>query len=222
MFQGFSPETFEFLWGIRFNNEKPWFEAHKKEYQDHLLIPMRELCADVQREMAERFPKVPLNQHISRIYRDARRLFGRGPFKDHMWLTLFRWDQGDDGSKPVFWFEVSPDNWSYGMGYWMASPTVMANHRARADRDDRPLLKLANRLKKQDTFILEGPEYARKKEAPRKDLESWYNKKSLSIGCTRELGEELYSPQLVTTLADGFTFLMPYYEYFSTLWAEGE
>ena len=32
MFQGFSGATVDFMWGIRFNNEKGWFEAHKEEY----------------------------------------------------------------------------------------------------------------------------------------------------------------------------------------------
>ena len=32
MFQGFSQEAVDFLWGIRFNNERGWFEAHKEEY----------------------------------------------------------------------------------------------------------------------------------------------------------------------------------------------
>ena len=31
MFTGFSDATVDFLWGIRFNNEKPWFEEHKDD-----------------------------------------------------------------------------------------------------------------------------------------------------------------------------------------------
>ena len=31
MFRGFSPETMDFLWGIRMNNERSWFLAHKNE-----------------------------------------------------------------------------------------------------------------------------------------------------------------------------------------------
>lgn len=100
MFQGFSPETIEFLWGIRFNNEKTWFEAHKPDYLKYLYQPMKELGADVQGKLLERFPKSQLNLKISRIYRDARRLFGRGPYKDHLWLTLFRWDGGEEGARP--------------------------------------------------------------------------------------------------------------------------
>lgn len=221
MFEGFSPQTVDFLWGIRFNNERSWFEAHKTDYQTYLLAPMKELAADVQAEMAERFAKVQLNVRVSRIYRDARRLFGRGPYKDHLWFSMYRWDK-DDGSRPVFWFELAPDNWSYGMGFWMAPAATMAKHRARIDHNYKPMLTLAHRLAKQDTFELEGPEYARRKEPPHKDLVSWYNKKSLSIGCSNSLSEELYDPSLVTLLADGFTFLMPYYDYFSTLWADGE
>ena len=47
MFEGFRPETIDFLWGIRFNNEKSWFEAHKQEYLDYLYNPMKELAAAV-------------------------------------------------------------------------------------------------------------------------------------------------------------------------------
>ena len=39
MFQGFDDTTVDFLWGIRLNNERPWFEAHKQEYLDHLYRP---------------------------------------------------------------------------------------------------------------------------------------------------------------------------------------
>ena len=84
MFEGFSKETVDFMWGIRFNNERGWFEAHKSDYQTYFLNPMKELGGQVQAELLDRFPKSGLNLKISRIYRDARRLFGRGPYKDHL------------------------------------------------------------------------------------------------------------------------------------------
>lgn len=33
MFQGFTQGTTDFLWGIRFNNERSWFLAHKEEFR---------------------------------------------------------------------------------------------------------------------------------------------------------------------------------------------
>ena len=43
MFQGFSPETIDFLWGIRMNNNRDWFLQHKQQYTDTLYTPMKEL-----------------------------------------------------------------------------------------------------------------------------------------------------------------------------------
>ena len=88
MFTGYSGETLDFLWGIRFNNERSWFLAHKEEYLRCLYQPTMELGAQAQALMGEKFPKLALNLHVSRIYRDARRLHGRGPYKDHLWFTL--------------------------------------------------------------------------------------------------------------------------------------
>ena len=79
MFHGFSQETVDFMWGIRFNNEKSWFELHKADYQTYFLTPMKDLGAQVQSALLDRFPQSGLNLKISRIYRDARRLFGRRP-----------------------------------------------------------------------------------------------------------------------------------------------
>ena len=222
MFQGFTPETIDFLWGIRFNNEKSWFELHKQDYLNTLYRPMQALAADIQADLNERKGCGGLNVKVSRIYRDARRLHGRGPYKDHLWLSLFRWEDGNDGSRPVFWFELTPDDWSAGMGFWCAQPAMMERHRARIDQAPQALLTLDRRLRRQKTFALEGPEYARKKVSACPELERWYNKKSLTVGRRETLGEELYSPDLARTLSDGFAFLMPYYDYFSTLWADGE
>ena len=49
----FAPQTIDFLWGLRFNNNKPWFLAHKAEYETHLLTPMRLLSAELQQWLAE-------------------------------------------------------------------------------------------------------------------------------------------------------------------------
>ena len=222
MFQGFSQETVDFMWGIRFNNERGWFEANKESYLRSLYRPMKELGAEVQQRLAERFPDSCLNLKISRIYRDARRLFGRGPYKDHLWLSLFRSEgEADEGARPVLWFELAPEGWSYGMGFWCARPVTMAKHRSRMDRDHKPLLKLANRLNRQQEFTLDGPDYVKLgREAPHKVLTPWYSKKSLVLIHEEELTELIYSPELADRLVEGFTFLMPYYDYFSTLWAD--
>ena len=90
MFTGFTDATVDFLWGIRFNNERPWFEAHKETYLSELYRPMKDLGAEIYDFLSEQRPDDPMVCRVSRIYRDARRLHGRGPYKDHLWFCVER------------------------------------------------------------------------------------------------------------------------------------
>ena len=47
MFTGFSDATIDFLWELRFHNERPWFLEHKQVFLDTLDRPMKALAADV-------------------------------------------------------------------------------------------------------------------------------------------------------------------------------
>ena len=70
-FQGFTRETVDFMWGIRFNNEREWFMAHKEDYINTFLTPIKELGEQVYEAMHEALPDEPLILKVSRIYRDA-------------------------------------------------------------------------------------------------------------------------------------------------------
>ena len=76
MFQGFSQNAVDFLWGVKFNNNREWFLAHKQVYLNELDQPLRELAAQLLGAMNEAFPDAQLQSHVCRIYRDARRLHG--------------------------------------------------------------------------------------------------------------------------------------------------
>ena len=86
MFEGFSPETIDFLWGIRMNNNRPWFQEHKQEYTNYLYEPMKALGAQI----FQPFLDVPgMELKISRIYRDAR-LHPPTPYKESLWICIRR------------------------------------------------------------------------------------------------------------------------------------
>ena len=217
MFQGFSQEAVEFLWGIRFNNERGWFEAHKEEYLTLVAGPMRELGEQVHAAVEEEFPKLGLNLHVSRIYRDARRLHGRGPYKDHLWFTLRR-PKEEWVSQPAFYFELAPEYYSMGMGWYDATPLTMAKLRARIDRDPAAMEKLMRKLNRQKELVLETEDYKRPRApAPSKLLEPWYRARSFTICHNDKLTDELFSRDIVERLRQDFTFLLPYYDYFVTL-----
>lgn len=216
MFQGFSQESVDILWGIRFNNERSWFLAHKEEFQARVDAPLRELAAQVGQAMEEEFPKLGLSVKISRIYRDARRLYGRGPYKDHMWFSLRRPGQREGGA-PCFYFELAPEYYSYGMGAYDPTPLTMAKLRARIDRDPKSLETLARRLKRQEEFQLEGEEYKRPKGDPGPLLFPWYNRRQIVLSSDHNCEGLLFAPELADQVLAGFRFLVPYYRFMDTL-----
>ena len=79
MFTGFSDATIDFLWELRFHNERPWFLEHKQVFLDTLDRPMKALAADVTAALEQAHPDRKWYLHVARIYRDARRLHGNGP-----------------------------------------------------------------------------------------------------------------------------------------------
>ena len=216
MFQGFSQQAVDFLWGIRFNNERSWFLEHKQEYLTYVAEPLRQLGEEVQQVMEEKSPELGLNLHVSRIYRDARRLHGRGPYKDHLWFTLRR-PKERWVSLPAFYFEIAPEYYSFGMGCYDPTPVTMAKLRARIDRDPKSLETLARRLKRQKEFQLEGEEYKRPKGDPGPLLFPWYNRRQIVLSSDHNCEGLLFTPELADQMLAGFRFLVPYYRWMDTL-----
>ncbi|MEI3348551.1 MAG: DUF2461 domain-containing protein [Dysosmobacter sp.] len=217
MFTGFTDETVDFMWGIRFNNERSWFEAHKEIYLEHFYRPMVELADEIYAFLREQRPDYGLVRKVTRIYRDARRLHGRGPYKESLWFTV---EQPSEQwtAHPVFWFELMPEGWTCGMGYYMPRPVTMAKLRARIDRDPGTMEKMMRALSRQETFVLETEDYRRPKSAaPSPLLEPWYRAKSFSITHSDKLTDALFSREIVDWLKEQLPFLLPWYDYFVTL-----
>lgn len=217
MFQGFSEASHDFLWGIRFNNEKPWFEAHKQDYVDHVQTPLRELGREVYEGFLARHPDLPVMLRVCRIYRDARRLYGRGPYKSNLWFSL-RGNGENWAELPAFWFGIRPESYGFGLGIYNPKPAFMARFRQEIDQHPAEMEKLALRLTQQDTFFLQGEEYKRRKGEPPAPLDQWYNRKMVDLCCYREVDQRLYSPELAQEVLEGFEWLLPYYHYFSNLY----
>ena len=218
MFTGFSDATIDFLWELRFHNERPWFLEHKQVFLDTLDQPMKALAADVTAALEQAYPDRKWYLHVARIYRDARRLHGNGPYKENLWFTL-RCDSSRGPEIPAFYFEITPHNYSYGMGFWAPKAALMEAYRKAVDEHPEVLEKLVKRFNKQAQFTLSGPEYARKKTAPSPLLAAWYNKKSINLQHDAAPDERMFSQELAQDIIEGFRTLMPLYKYFDALCA---
>ena len=207
MFTGFTKETADFFWELSFNNERPWFLAHKEEFERVVNAPFKALAHDLYEEMSRRVPDGEFRVHLSRIYRDARRLFGRGPYKDHLWFTLTPAGGGEYG--PTFWFEIGAAEYSYGLGFWAPGAATMEALRRAIAANPAAFERIVTDVSGMRGFALHGEEYRRPKGDLGDVINPWYNRKYLDYGVRRDHDALLYSPELVGQLARDYEKLIP-------------
>ena len=211
MFEGFSPETFDFLWGIRMNNNRDWFMAHKAQYVNTLYEPMKALG----KELFAPFMDKPGNVlKVSRIYRDAR-LHHPEPYKESLWICI-RQDVEWWGENPCLYFEIRPEGVSYGFFIWQPRTATLENFRRKITAESDSFLKLIKKTEKATGVPITAQLYKRPKPTDNKKLERFFAWKGC-IDCTvtEEPGENLFTPELTQRVADFFQKLMPLYNYFN-------
>jgi len=211
MFTGFTPETIDFLWGIRMNNNRDWFQAHKKQYVSTLYEPMKALG----QELFQPFLEKPGNLlKVSRIYRDAR-MHPPEPYKESLWICI-RQDVEWWAENPCLYFEINPDEAHYGFFIWKMRTSAMEDFRRYITAHPDEFLDLIRKTEEAVGQPITAETYKRPKPTDNPALEPYFAWKG-QIGCTRSIapGPGIFGPELKDEVADFFEKLTPLYDYFN-------
>lgn len=210
MFEGFSPATIDFLWGIRFNNNREWFQAHKAEYEQHLYRPMLALAEAVK----SRFSLEGTIVKPSRIYRDVR--YASTPYKEWLWFVI-REDQQFWSEHPSLYFQIEPEGGSLGFIIYSPPAHLMETHRKRMLEKPDEFRAIAEKALRDGQFTDRSIRYKRIKEGGTPEMQSWYQLKNCFWEEQLPVGDALFDPELPEHLVRAFTRLAPVFEYFRTL-----
>ena len=211
MFSGFTPETIDFLWGVRMNNNRDWFQAHKKQYTDTLYEPMKELGKELFQPFLEKTGNIV---KVSRIYRDQR-MHPPEPYKESLWICI-RQDVEWWGENPCLYFEINPEGVDYGFFIWKPRTATMEAFRRHITAYPEEFLALMETTEKAVGTKVYADCYKRPKPTEDDRLLPYFAWKGM-IGCTRHIdpGEAMFGPQLKDEVADFFEKLIPLYDYFN-------
>jgi len=217
-FSGFSPHSLAFFEQLAAHNTKAWFEAHRDDYEEYLLEPLKELVSDLTPAMLALDPDLittpAVDKTISRIYRDTRFSRNKSPYKTCLWIT-FKRQSPDWKSDPCFFFEISADLCRYGMGFYSADRATMDNLRRFIETKPDEFRASIACLAGQTAFTLEGERYKRPLNlALAPDLQEWHQRKNVYLSCTRLADGRLFTRAIRDELAKGFALLQPVYELF--------
>jgi len=124
----FTPRALSFFRGLARHNAKPWFEAHREEYEAEVRGPMRELIEDLDTRFAQFAPEIGADPKRSmfRINRDIRFSKDKSPYKTHAacWFHHLNAERnvgaGAYAGSAGYYFHLEPGGRSMiGGGLWM-------------------------------------------------------------------------------------------------------
>ena len=152
----FSKAALDFFRGIKKNNKKEWFEAHRSDYEREVREPMRELIGEMSSRMTKFAPEMTgdAKRSMFRINRDIRFSKDKSPYKTNAACWFFHRSAGsrvgseaEEGSAG-FYFHLEPGRSMVGGGLWM--PPRPSLNKIRDAIADKPRIfeKVATGLEK--------------------------------------------------------------------------
>ena len=213
----FTPKAIEFLVENQIQNSRDWFKENKERYNRELLSPFVELVTQIAPDMLEIDPQLiteaRVDKALSRIHRDVRFSRDKSLYRNNMWFVFIREKKLYEGL-PAFYFDLTPEGFSYGMGYYQASTASMETIRRLILSDAPAFLKADKAFQEQDEFGMEGDAYKRSRHPDMAtDKREWLDKKSISFNHHSNDFDLLFSDRLANKLLEGFRLLAPVYDF---------
>jgi uncharacterized protein (TIGR02453 family) len=137
-FRAIRPAAFTFLRGLKKNNRREWFEAHRAEYEGEVREPLKALVDELDVRLARVAPEIVGDPRRSmfRIHRDIRFSKDKSPYKTNagVWLphrdASRRVGRGDDGGGAGYYFHLEPGQCFAAGGIWMPAQPSLKKLRA--------------------------------------------------------------------------------------------
>ena len=121
-FEGFPLKGINFLKKLKRNNNRPWFQSHKDEYEEYVKFPMQCLIATLGQKMSDVAPEIEFNpkKSIFRIYRDVRFSKNKAPYKTNIAASFsFRRKKKSPTEAPGLYVGIEPGQIFVGGGLYM-------------------------------------------------------------------------------------------------------
>src|SRR2546427_12312713 len=97
----FSAATLTFLRSLKRHNNRPWFEAHRAEYEAAVKQPMHALIEEMDVRLARLAPQIvgDAQRAMFRIYRDIRFSAAKSPSKTPPSCLVYQRDGSRAGGR---------------------------------------------------------------------------------------------------------------------------
>ncbi|MBX2933431.1 MAG: DUF2461 domain-containing protein [Ferruginibacter sp.] len=146
------PATLKFLNSLKKNNNKPWFDENRKQY-DVVRAGFIEMVSDIIKHIAKFEPAIGTQAAkgcVFRINRDVRFSKDKSPYKSH--FSCYFNKAGKKSNGAGYYLHIEPGKSFAGGGIWMPEPQVLANIRQELDYNFKNFKKIIGNSRFKKTF----------------------------------------------------------------------
>jgi uncharacterized protein (TIGR02453 family) len=212
------PSTLKFLKELKKNNNKPWFDAHRKEYEAAKkdFEQLIQSVIDTHGKKDKTISHLKAKDCMFRINRDVRFSKDKSPYKSNLGAYINR-----GGKKSLYggyYFHCEPGHAFTGGGIWMPMPPELSKVRQEIDYNFAELKKIISSKKFKAVYndVSRDPEYVLSRvpkgyEADNPAAE--YLKLKSIVALTKISDAQLNSKELVKKITTAFEALQPLLEF---------
>ncbi|MDU8887098.1 DUF2461 domain-containing protein [Yeosuana sp. MJ-SS3] len=205
-------EALTFFKSLEKNNNRDWFNEHKKEFKS--------IEAKAKQAYNALFEAIKTHDDVDslkmfRIYRDVRFSKNKSPYKTHFGGAYHRKKPHLRGG---YYLHIAPNNESFiATGFWEPNKEDLLRIRKEFEMDDTEMRKIMNNKKFKDVWgVLVGDEL---KSAPR-DFDKDHPaidliRKKQYIFVKKYTDKEVLEEDFLKNVNEAFKLIRPYFDYMS-------
>lgn len=214
-FTGVPLGLLHFLEELSQNNHKRWFDANKQRYEQQVRGPSLAFIgamAPLLRKVSSHFVAEPkkVGGSLMRIHRDVRFSKDKTPYKTNVGIH-FRHERGKDVHAPGFYFHIDLNEVFLGAGVWRPESSALAKIRGAIANEPARWKRARDNKRFRETWDLGGDSLKRPPrgfDADHPMIDDLKRKDHIAVAHLTH--DELFSADVVATVADAFRRSKPY------------
>lgn len=134
----------KFFKDLAANNNRDWFHAQKKRYEESVKLPFTELVNDLAKQVHKYEPitEIDPKKMIFRVHRDVRFSKDKTPYKTSMSAIVAPGGRKEMEKPTGFYFEMGPEHVRVYSGAYMISKERLMSLRKHIAKDPKAITKL--------------------------------------------------------------------------------
>ncbi|MBQ2847413.1 MAG: DUF2461 domain-containing protein [Clostridia bacterium] len=212
-YKGITRDALFLLADNRFRDSKAYYEEHKEEIKSGVTIPMRQIAGIIGEELLAIDPlmnTIPTKM-VSRVRRDTRYTKDKSLYRENMWIMFMR-PKHDWVGYPCMWFEVTPREYSLGVGFYGDELGLLETFRKNLRERPEEFKKAADLCKKSGSVFFKR-QYKRPFPGCPDGLEEYYNAKDVGfISFSGDL-DDLKDEKIIEIIRSTFKAYSPIYKF---------